>query len=99
MLAPFYRRWLIMMYKKGDCLVTPTEYSKSLLESYGLKQPIFAISNGIDVERFQKDENKIKKFRDYFNIKENEKVIISVGWLFERKGFDTFCEVASSLPE
>jgi len=99
LLAPFYRRWLIMMYNHGDCIVTPTEYSKTLLEEYGLKQPIFAISNGIDVDRFAYDEQKVQEFRKYFSLKDDDKVVISVGWLFERKGFDTFCEVASQLPE
>lgn len=99
LLIPFYRRWLVMVYNLGDCIVTPTAYSKSLLESYGLKQPIYAISNGIDAERFAYDEKKIKAFRDYFQLKEDDKVAISVGWFFERKGFDTFCEVASQLPE
>lgn len=99
LLAPLYRRWLVKMYRYGDCIVTPTSYSKSILESYGLKQPIFAISNGIDVDRFNPDEKKVQAFREYFSLKPEDKVIISVGWLFERKGFDTFCEVASLLPE
>lgn len=99
LLAPLYRKWLVKMYGYGDCLITPTKYSKELIESYGLTQPIFAISNGIDVDRFTYDENKVKAFREYFKLEEHQKVIISVGWLFERKGFDTFCEVAKSLPE
>ena len=42
---------------------------------------------------------KLKNLKKYFHLSNDQKVIISVGWLFERKGFDTFCEVASSLPE
>lgn len=99
LLAPFYKKWLIKMYRYGDCLVTPTEYSKSILEGYGLKQPIFAISNGIDVDRFAYDEYKIEKFYDYFHLTKEDRVVISVGWLFERKGFDTFCEVATHFPD
>ena len=41
----------------------------------------------------------MKAFKEYFNIEEDKKTIISVGWLFERKGFDTFCEVATHFPE
>ena len=29
--------------------------------------------------------------RNKFHISEEDKLVISVGWLFERKGFDTFC--------
>lgn len=97
--APMYKKWLIFLYSQADCIITPTTYSKSLLESYGITQPIFPISNGIDVESFQYDEDKVKQFQTYFDIKPTDKVIMSVGWLFERKGFDTFCEVAAHFPE
>ncbi len=99
LLAPVYKDWLVYMYNKGDVIITPTPYSKQLLESYGIDKKIYPISNGIDLDKFKKDEEKEKKFREYFNLKEDQKVIISVGWFFERKGFDTFCEVAEKLPE
>ena len=65
------------MYSKADHLITPTPYSKTLLEGYGIKVPISAISNGIDLSRFYPSE-KEQKFREYFKIDE-EKVIICVG--------------------
>ncbi len=99
LVAPVYQKWMFMMYRYGDCIITPTPYAKSLLEKQGLKQPIYAISNGIDVAQFAYDPAKVQAFRDYFQIQDHEKVIISVGWLFERKGFDTFCEVAQALPQ
>ncbi len=99
LLAPLYKKWLIHMYNYGDLIITPTPYSKSILESYGIKKTIYAISNGIDVKQFGYDQQKVEKFKKYFHLSNDQKVIISVGWLFERKGFDTFCEVASSLPE
>ena len=99
MLAPLFKKWLIYMYNFGDVIVTPTPYSKKILEGYGIKKPIYAISNGIDLDVFKKDEEKEKIFREYFHLSEDQKVIISVGWFFERKGFDTFCEVAKCLPE
>lgn len=98
-IAPLYKRWLVKLYSKADVLVTPTIYSKSILESYGLKQPIYAISNGIDLDQFSYDSNKVRQFKEYFHLSKNTKVIISVGWLFERKGFDTFCEVATRFPD
>ena len=95
--APLYQKWLISLYQKADVIITPTPYSKKLLESYGLEQKIFPISNGICLEDFNPTENQIKKFKEYFHLTD-EKVIMSVGWLFERKGFDTFIEVAMALP-
>lgn len=93
-----YKKWLINLYTKGDYIITPTPYSKNLLESYGIKLPVKAISNGVDLEQFNPTSEQIKLFTNEYNIKSDEVIIISVGWLFERKGFDTFVEVAKKLP-
>lgn len=93
-----YKKWLINLYTKGDYIITPTPYSKSLLESYGITLPIKAISNGVDLTQFSPTEKQIDLFEDKFDIHDDDIVIISVGWLFERKGFDTFIEVAAKLP-
>lgn len=95
--AGIYKKWLINLYTKGDYIVTPTPYSKRLLESYGIKIPIKAISNGVDLEQFNPTNEQIDLFIKEYNISDDDIVIISVGWLFERKGFDTFVEVARSL--
>ena len=94
-----YKKWLINLYTKGDYIITPTPYSKGLLESYGISIPIKAISNGVDLKQFNPTEEQIRMFINEYNIKSNEVIIISVGWLFERKGFDTFVEVAEKLPD
>ena len=55
--------------------------------------------NGIDVDIYTYDQTKVQAFRDYFQLRDDQKVVMSVGWLFERKGFDTFCAVAERLPD
>ena len=67
LLAPLYKKWLIHMYNYGDLIITPTPYSKSILESYGIKKPIYAISNGIDVKQFGYDQQKVEKFKKIFS--------------------------------
>ena len=64
---------------KADYLITPTPYSKQLLESYGIRVPIQAISNGIDLEKYHPDPMKEQKFREYFKLSPDQKVIICVG--------------------
>jgi len=96
--APTYKKWLISLYSQADAIITPSLYSKRLLESYGLTQKIYAISNGICLEDFSPTLQQITVFKEHFHIT-NQKVIMSVGWLFERKGFDTFCEIASILSD
>ena len=98
-LAPFVRQHLISAYSSADYIITPTPYSKQLLENYGIDLPISAISNGIDLKRFDFDEEKIKAYRRYFSLKEEDKVVLSVGLFFERKGLLDFIEVAKRYPD
>lgn len=98
-LSPIFKKIIMNVYSEGDYILTPTPYSKELLEGYGLTQPIEDISNGIDIRRFDYDVEKIKAFRKYFSLKKNDKVVIGVGLYFERKGILDFVEVAKQLPE
>ncbi len=98
-IAPFFKKIIMGVYCLGDYILTPTPYSKQILEGYGLTPPIQAISNGVDLSRFQYDEEKVKAFRRYFSLKEEEKVVISVGLYFDRKGILDFVEVARALPQ
>lgn len=97
--SPLVKKYLISLYTKADYLITPTPYSKKLLEEYGIELPIAAISNGIDLKRFAPSLEKEKKFREYFNIEQNQKVVICVGLYFERKGLIDFVEIARELPD
>lgn len=98
-IAPAFKKRLVYLYSKADRIITPTPYSKSLIESYGIDLPIHAISNGIDLDRFNYNEENIQAFRDYFKLQDNQKVIISVGLFFERKGILDFIEVAKRMPQ
>ncbi len=98
-LAPLVKKWLVSLYEQADHLITPTPYSKKLLRSYGLKQPIAAISNGIDLKRYYPDEHKEAAFRNHFNLSKTQKVIICVGLFFERKGILDFVELAEKMPD
>lgn len=98
-ISPLVKKYLVSLYSKADYLITPTPYSKELLEGYGIKVPIASISNGIDLNRFTRSEDKEMKFKNYFDIKEDQKVIICVGLYFERKGIIDFVELARRFPD
>ncbi len=98
-IAPWFKKLLMSVYSLGDYILTPTPYSKKVLEGYGLTQPIEAVSNGIDLTRFEHMDDKVEAYKRYFSIKEDEKVIISVGLYFDRKGIVDFVEVAKRLPQ
>lgn len=98
-IAPIYKTRLVSLYNKADAIITPTPYSKKLLQSYGITLPIYPVSNGIDLERYRPDYEKIKAFRRYFSLKDDDKVVMGVGLLFKRKGLLDFIEVARRLPQ
>ena len=93
--------WLVKCYGLGDVIVTPTPYSKRLLEGYkGLEhKKIYAISNGIDMSLFQKDKKAGEEFRKAYGYTKDDKVIIGVGLYIRRKGIVDFVELARRLPE
>ena len=97
--APLFKKWITTCYSLGDHILTPTPYSKKLLEGYGLDNPITAISNGIDVKFFEKNEKLGQEFRKKYNYKKNDQVIMGVGLYIERKGILDFVELAKRLPE
>ena len=98
-LAPAFKEWLKTCYKQGDLILTPTPYSKKLIESYGIKKEIIAISNGIDLKFFNKTKEAGQRFRKKYNFKTSDKIIMSVGLYIERKGILEFLELAKRMPE
>lgn len=98
-IAPFLRKHLIHLYSQADFIITPTVYSKKLLTDYGITVEIDDVSNGIDLNRFKYDEEKVIAFKNYFSIEDHQKVVISVGLYFERKGIQDFMEVAKYFPD
>lgn len=97
--APLFKVWLMQCYGLADLILTPTEYSKNILKSYGLKKPIVAISNGIDLEFYKKDKKAGIDFRTKYGFTENDKVIMSAGLYIERKGIIEFVELAKKMPQ
>ncbi len=86
LLAPLFKKWITFCYNQGDIVITPTDYSKQILDQYQIKRPIYHLSNGIDISFFEKSVEGRRQFRKKYNLREDEKVVISVGHYMERKG-------------
>ena len=97
--SKLFKKWLIHCYKMGDIIVTPTKYSKKLLDGYGMDRKIYAISNGIEIEKFKRDKKAGEIFRKTYNFSKKDKVIIGIGLYIERKGIIDFVELAKRMPE
>ena len=99
LLAPLFKRWITFCYNLGDVVIPPTDYSKGLLKSYGIKKPVYSLTNGIDTEFFAPSLKARMRFRTRYRLAENEKVVISAGHFIERKGITAFVEMARRVPE
>lgn len=99
--SKLFKKWLIKCYSLGDVIVTPTPYSKKLLQGYkGLEnKKIIDVSNGIELDFFNKNKKLGENFKRHFGYKEDDKVIFGIGLYIERKGIVDFVELAKRLPE
>lgn len=99
--SKLFKWWITYCYKHGDVLITPTEYSKNILQGYkGLEnKKIYAISNGIDLNLFKRKKDDRKNFLNRYGYKYSDKIIIGIGLYIRRKGIVDFVELAKRLPE
>ena len=70
--APLFKKWIKFCYSLGDVIITPTQYSKTLLERYGIQKPIYAVSNGIDLDFYKRENGNRNRFRAKYNLGDNE---------------------------
>ena len=93
-----FKSWIKFCYSRGD-IITPTDYSKILLNTYGIRKNIISLSNGIDLEFYQRDNDLGKQFRERYQFSETDKIIMSVGHYIERKGIEDFVKLAKRMPD
>lgn len=94
-----FKYWLNTCYNSADLILTPSQYSKAVLEKYDIDKPIHVISNGIDLSYWQATEEEVAEMRAQFNLPSNQPVAISVGLQIERKGIIEFVELAKQMPD
>ena len=103
-----FRLWKVMklwfypqltyMYKHAGMIITPTPYSEKLIKGYGLCDTVVNVSNGIELKDYEPNKENVEAFKKHFNIT-NQKVVIGIGFPFERKGLHDFIEVARKNPD
>ena len=99
--SKLFKKWICKCYRLGDIIVTPTPYSKRILEGYDeLKdKKIVDISNGIDISFFKENKNYRKNLRKRYNLSSNTKIVLGIGLYIRRKGIVDFIELARRLPD
>ena len=98
-IAPIFKKWITTCYKLGDHIITPTPYSKKLLDGYKMGREITAISNGIEIDRFTTSKERASEFRNKYGYKKKDKIVMGIGLYLERKGILDFVELAKRLPQ
>lgn len=89
----YLKRW----YSTADLVVVPSEHTRQRLEAYPVDSPIAVVSNGVDLDSLGGFEALRESYRDRFDLEGT--VVSCLGNVFERKGVDTFCEVARQCPD
>lgn len=74
-------------YQKSVVITTPSEKAVKLLRSYGLKQPVCVIPNGIQLKYFQRDftDADRKKLLAKYHIPDNGKLFVCISRLSSEK--------------
>lgn len=99
--APLFKKWITCCYNTGDIIITPTDYSRQLLESknYKIRRPVYSLSNGIDTKFWKPDAQAGRRFRNRYRIPDQKKVAVSVGHYIDRKGILDFIEMGKRMPQ
>lgn len=98
-MSPIFKDWLRYVYRHGDVVVTPTPYSKQLLETYDLNREIIPISNGVNLEKFTYCKQRANDFRKVYGFSPEDKIVLSVGLQIKRKGINDFIDIAKKMPD
>lgn len=96
-LAPLYEKYLNYFYERSDVIITPSQHAKTLLESQGLRTPIYVVSNGVDLEKFRFAPVRRAQARQQLGLQRF--TVFGAGNVIPRKGIIEFVEVARRLPQ
>lgn len=101
LVAPLFRRWIAFLYRRGDLVLTPSEYSRRLISAptYGLRAPVRVLSNGVDTTFFRPDPSARERLRECLGLGPDAPVVVSVGMHLVRKGIVDWVEVARAMPD
>jgi len=74
---------------KIDCVTTPSDSMKKIIENYGIKNRIEVIPNAIHLISFKEDDElKRTEIKKKYNLKEDNKIILFVGRIASEKSID-----------
>lgn len=94
----FAWKQFVSVYNRLDLVITPTQTAANILKKGGIKKPRVAISNGVDLSRFNIQVNKSEVKKKY-KIPEGKPVLLFVGRLDKEKKVEVVLESLRIITE
>jgi glycosyltransferase involved in cell wall biosynthesis len=86
------------LYNQCSLVITPTEFVRKAVLGWGVKTPIIAISNGIELERFKPGKPE-REFLEKFDLKIEDKIALYLGRLDKDKNIETLVRAIPKILE
>lgn len=87
------------IYQKFDHIITISEACHQEVIAMAPDVPATMIPNGVNRTYFHPDQERRERFREQYNIGDDEKVVLTVAQMTPRKGIYDFCALAKAHPE
>ena len=99
MLMPLTRAYLKAAYDYADFVVAVSPMVEQELKKMGVRSEIVRISNPVLLDNWSRTPENREKGRKLLNLTKEEKLVLGVGQLQQRKGVEDFIDVAVAMPE
>ena len=91
-----FKKYLAYAYSLPDIVLCPSEYTRNILLEYNLSpQKVIVQSNGVDLEKFYKNNSAREEYRKKYNL--DGLVIGTLAVVIYRKGIDTFFKLSQNF--
>ncbi len=97
-LLPLTSLYLKLAYSFADVVIAISPTVEKAIKDLGVKSDIILIHNPVLKENWARTIENRKKGRELLGIKFDEKLILGVGQLQERKGVEDFIDIAAAMP-
>ena len=84
---------------KASVVLTSDELSKHLLKELGVTSPIEIVSSGVDLSRFEFEEENKDIFYQYYQLDKNKKFVVVIGTYDDRNTPKKLIAIADKCPD
>jgi len=103
-IRPLVRALARQFYNQCDLVLTPTDFSRRTLLNWGVKTPIEAISNGVELERFnpantKQEASSRRNIMKRFGLPASKPVILYIGRMDKDKNIPTLVKAIPKILE